>query len=268
MVFRDGNRKTGERFAPVLAAWNADSRLGQGAFHDRYLDFGGGIHAVDDLRRAAALSARATTFNEMADAAEHFATAVRTIATRQPSWPPVIKRLEERANEAIDQGKVVLAAQSQSYEELRRERFVTDHLADAQAAADRLHVPVEYILALSGMESTWGDSRFAKEDSNFLGLMHKHNTPGDFDHALKNPNREMWKFGSYAECLDFFVVRLGKYVNGVTDPKKFAKILQDSELFGIDPDTNKPKPEYVKDFIGTVRGVKPVIARIDEHRRA
>jgi hypothetical protein len=78
----------------------------------------------------------------------------------------------------------------------------------------------------------------------------------------------MWKFGSYAECLDFFVVRLGKYVNGVTDPKKFAKILQDSELFGIDPDTNKPKPEYVKDFIGTVRGVKPVIARIDEHRRA
>jgi hypothetical protein len=48
----------GERFAPVLAAWNADARLGRQAFHDRTLGFGAGIHAVDNFRQAAALSAQ------------------------------------------------------------------------------------------------------------------------------------------------------------------------------------------------------------------
>ncbi len=102
------SRETGERFAPVLAAWNADAGLGQTAFHDRYLGFDAGYHAVPDLRRAAALSRQATTFNDMADAAEPFAAAVRTIGSRH-SWPSAMERLEERANQAITQGKVVLA---------------------------------------------------------------------------------------------------------------------------------------------------------------
>jgi hypothetical protein len=95
--FPDLDRTTGQRFAPVLAAWNADAGLDHGTFNDRYLGFADGIHAVHDLRQAAALSAQATTFNEMADAATPFAAAVRTIGSRHPSWPPVMKRLEERA---------------------------------------------------------------------------------------------------------------------------------------------------------------------------
>ena len=112
--FPDVTRTMGKRFAPVLAAWNADSRLNDDAFFDRYVGFSAGYDAVDDFRRAAAMAAQATTFNEMADAAEFFAAAVRTIGSRYP-WPPVRNRLEERANDAIYQGKVVLAAQNVGY---------------------------------------------------------------------------------------------------------------------------------------------------------
>jgi hypothetical protein len=56
--FPDITHTTGERFAPVLAAWNADAGLDHDLFHDRYLGFAAGYHAVSDLRRAAALSRR------------------------------------------------------------------------------------------------------------------------------------------------------------------------------------------------------------------
>ena len=111
--FPDVTRKIGERFAPVLAAWKADAGLSDNAFFHRYLDFDAGYRAVPDFRRAAALSQRATTFNEMADAAEPFAAAVRSIGSRHP-WPPVMKRLEECATKAIEEGKVVLPAISYS----------------------------------------------------------------------------------------------------------------------------------------------------------
>ena len=80
--FPDVTHKMGERFASVLAAWNADSGLDHRTFYDRYVGFDAGYHAVDDFRQAAALAAHAATFNEMADAAEPFAAAVCTIASR------------------------------------------------------------------------------------------------------------------------------------------------------------------------------------------
>jgi len=111
--FPDVTHKTGERFASVLAAWNADAGLSDDAFFHRYLGFDAGYHAVPDFRRAAALSRRATTFDDMADAAEPLAAAIRSISSRH-SWPPVMERLEERASKAIAQGNVVLTAVSYS----------------------------------------------------------------------------------------------------------------------------------------------------------
>lgn len=50
----------------------------------------------------------------------------------------------------------------------KKERFVDAHLADAQMGAARLRVPVENILGLSALESSWGEHHFAAEGNNFF----------------------------------------------------------------------------------------------------
>src|SRR5206468_4775551 len=48
--------------------------------------------------------------------------------------------------------------------------FVRAHQADATIVAQDLEVPTENILGLSGIESTWGTNRFAREGNNFFSL--------------------------------------------------------------------------------------------------
>ncbi len=52
----------------------------------------------------------------------------------------------------------------------KKRAFVKAHLADAQKAADALGVPVENILGLSALESSWGEHRFAAQGNNYFGI--------------------------------------------------------------------------------------------------
>ena len=48
--------------------------------------------------------------------------------------------------------------------------FIKSHLSDAQALAKELNVPVQFVLAVSEDESTYGTSNVAKKAFNFFGI--------------------------------------------------------------------------------------------------
>ena len=172
--------------------------------------------------------------------------------------------------EVSHEGKIILAGlkvgnpptSSQDPTTLMKEDFVRKHLEDAQRAADRLHVPVEFILGLSALESGWGGGRFARDGNDFLNM----HSPAPFatgSMAAKRGNAEVATYASYAQCLESFIARYGASVQGVTDPTKFLSILQnDRRAFGIDPDTEKPLPAFIPDTTSTIKKLIPIINRI------
>jgi flagellum-specific peptidoglycan hydrolase FlgJ len=141
-----------------------------------------------------------------------------------------------------------------------KKRFVEAHLADARKIAKELHVPVENVLALSALESDWGDHRFAAEGNNFFGI----HFPADYATgsmpALGDPKVKVAKFPSYAESGRSFVKRYGNLVRDKADPREFAAALQNSGKFGVNQDGSKV-PSYVDGVARTIRGIRSIIAR-------
>jgi len=134
----------------------------------------------------------------------------------------------------------------------KKQRFVDDHMADAQNGADKLGIPVENILGLSALESGWGKGRFAAEGQNYFGL----HAPSPFQtgtiQATKTKRKvEVATFRSYADSLNSFIARYGSLIRGVSDPQTFARLLQNTGSFGVDEDGRK-RPEYVPDVDATI----------------
>jgi Mannosyl-glycoprotein endo-beta-N-acetylglucosaminidase len=143
----------------------------------------------------------------------------------------------------------------------KKRRFVGAHFDDAQKAADQLHVPVENVLGLSALEGGWGvTSRFAKEGNNYFGVYYPAPYATGMIVANDNPKARMARFASYADGAQAFVAISRSIVSGKSDPAEFAKALQDSGKFGIDPMTGKPEPGYVASVASTIRGLRPYIA--------
>lgn len=142
----------------------------------------------------------------------------------------------------------------------KKQRFVDDHLDDAQKAADQLHVPVENILGLSALEGGWGvDSRFAKDGNNFFGLHYPSPYASGYVVAKDWPHPKVATFGSYADGLRSFVARYGNVISGISDPQEFARLLQNTGAFGINPDGSK-RQDYVPNVASTICGLRPYIA--------
>jgi hypothetical protein len=142
----------------------------------------------------------------------------------------------------------------------RKERFVDAHLADAQRVADQLGVPVENILGVAAVESTWGESRFAIQGNNLFGVHY----PAPFATGYLPAQRSRVRvatFASYADSLRSFAEIARSSVRGVTDPSDFAAALQNSGKFGIDPLTGAKEPSYVPNASATIRGLRPIVAR-------
>jgi mannosyl-glycoprotein endo-beta-N-acetylglucosaminidase len=156
-----------------------------------------------------------------------------------------------------DGGGIVPAADKIGHTPAGKERFVEAHLADARKIAEQLHVPVENILALSALESNWGDHRFAAKGNNFFGI---HFPAAGSMQALDDPNVEVATFPSYAESGRSFVRTAGDFVKGKADPREFATALQNSGKFGINQDGSKV-PTYVDGVAGTIRGIRSIVAR-------
>lgn len=141
-----------------------------------------------------------------------------------------------------------------------KERFVDTHLADAQKAADQLGIPVENILALSALESKWGTYRFASEGNNYFGIHYPAPYATGYMQAKKGPVK-VATFASYADSLKSFVAISGSLIQDKGDPEAFAAALQNSGKFGIDPTTGAKIPNYVGGVAGTIRGLRPIVAR-------
>ncbi len=142
----------------------------------------------------------------------------------------------------------------------RKERFVDAHLADAQKAADRLGIPVENILGLSALELSWGTSRFAAQGNNYFGIHYPAPYASGYLQAKKGPAK-VATFASYADSLKSFVALSGSLIEGKSDPEAFATALQNSGKFGINPTTGAKVPTYVPNVAGTIRGLRPIVAR-------
>lgn len=141
-----------------------------------------------------------------------------------------------------------------------KERFVEAHLADARKIADQLNVPVENILALSALESDWGDHPFAAKGNNFFGLHCGARFEIGCVQAQGDPKVKVAVFPSYAESGRSLIETAGNVVRGKADPREFADALQNGGKFGINSDGSKV-PTYVDGFAGTARGIRSIIAR-------
>ncbi len=168
---------------------------------------------------------------------------------------------DERESDSSDRDGLELAADKQKgATEAEKEKFTDDHLAAAQALADKLHVPVENILGLSAFESGWGNGRFVINGrNNYLSLHYP--APGATGFILATESGvRVATFRSFDDCAIAFYQRYGHLVDGVTDPEKFAATLQDAGLFGINRDGSKD-PDYPTKVAQTARGFRSRVAR-------
>ncbi len=178
---------------------------------------------------------------------------------RDPSGIPEGGRWTSDEGEAQD-ANIQPAAGQTSEVPAKKERFVDAHLADAQKGADRLGVPVENILGLSALESTWGEYRFAVQGNNYFGIHYP--APFATGYMLARDGRtKVATFASYAESLRSFVAISGSLVQGKSDPKAFAAALQNSGRFGIDPETGAKVPSYIGNVARTIRGIRSIVSR-------
>lgn len=142
----------------------------------------------------------------------------------------------------------------------RKQDFVDAHLAATEKAAKTLHVPVENILGLSALESTWGTSDIAQNANNFFGL-HYSSKLDDNEPYINAQGVKMSQYDNYDESLQAFVERKGNLIYGVSDPVKFATIIQNDGKFGINTDTGENVSDYVNRLVTTIKSVPSVMAR-------
>lgn len=142
----------------------------------------------------------------------------------------------------------------------KKERFVDAHLDAAEKGAAELGIPVENILGLSALESSWGEYHFASEGNNYFGIHYPAPYATGYLRA-KRGTAKVATFASYADSLKSFIAISGSIVRGKSDPTAFAAALQNSGKYGIDPDTGAKKPNYVRSVANTIVGLRPIIAR-------
>lgn len=139
-------------------------------------------------------------------------------------------------------------------------RFVDAHLADTQKAADQLGIPVENILALSALESSWGKHPFAAQGNNYFGIHYPAPYATGYVQAKRGPAK-VATFASYADSLKSFAQISGSLVRDKSDPEAFAAALQNSGKFGVDTTTGAKVPTYVPNVAATIRGLRAIVGR-------
>ena len=137
-------------------------------------------------------------------------------------------------------------------------KYAKDHLTDAEWGAKKMNSTVENVLGLGALESGWGRSRFAKDGRNLFNL-YSH-APGAVG-SLKAADSDalVAKFPSYKVGMASFVQLAGHYVKNIHDPLMFCVEAQNSNVFGINPKTQKKQPEFVQDCFDTITHIGDAI---------
>jgi membrane-bound lytic murein transglycosylase B len=76
--------------------------------------------------------------------------------------------------------------------------FIKTHLADATKLANQLGIPVQFVLAVSGAESTYGTSPAATSDNNYFGIHWGDGGPAAYgaSQSTRNPILAAWPSGT------------------------------------------------------------------------
>ncbi len=135
-----------------------------------------------------------------------------------------------------------------------KERFIRDHYDEAKKIADKLGVPVETILGIAAIETSWGRARFATEGNNFFGQHYSPNVPDVIGWMQSAADGKMAVFSNPDGSFDAFMKPFGPTVAGVQDPREAARKLQDRGAFGVNNDGSKV-PTYPSDVANTARGI-------------
>jgi hypothetical protein len=116
--------------------------------------------------------------------------------------------------------------------------------------------PTANLLGLSGLESGWGNGPFA---ANGLDNFFSEHSPAPFQNgsvpARGDPKIKVATFPNYKTSLRSFLKESGQIIAGHTDPYEFARALQNSGKYGIDPNGRRV-PSYVNDTARTIIGIQ------------
>jgi Mannosyl-glycoprotein endo-beta-N-acetylglucosaminidase len=142
--------------------------------------------------------------------------------------------------------------------------FIHTNQAAAATIAQRLNVPTQNILGLSGIESAWGQSNAALQANNFFGLHGGANAPFATGVWYTSGGVAMSSFPSYLASGQSFAAQFGSFVKGVSNRTAFAEALVKA---GFNPATaagggnpnfvaslpaRRPRPEHQKFAAGAV----------------
>lgn len=130
--------------------------------------------------------------------------------------------------------------------------FVKAHYDDAKIVADYLNSTPGIILGISGYESGWGMSRFAREYNNFFGAQSFHRYETGWGAAQNNPRLKMSIFPSYKVSIQSFAETNGRFIRGLRDPSQIGDVLQEDGKMGRDTTTGAKVPGYVKDIANSI----------------
>jgi hypothetical protein len=142
----------------------------------------------------------------------------------------------------------------------KKRRFVEAHIVDAQKAANKLHVPVEYILGISALESGWGEERLPKATNNYFGIHYPSPRAIGFELSKKPPHAKISKFLSYGDGANEFADRFAHIISGIRDPQQFASILQRRAKFGINADGTFVS-DYPSRVAATIRSLEKIVSK-------
>lgn len=132
--------------------------------------------------------------------------------------------------------------------------FIHEHQADAAIVANLLGVPIQNVLGLSGIESSWGTSHAATRAGNFFGLHGGASRPFATGVWFTSPTDgtepvAMSVFPSYLASGRSFAAQYGS-VRNIADPTAFAQALVRAHFnSGKAPGGN---PNFVKSTADTI----------------
>lgn len=130
--------------------------------------------------------------------------------------------------------------------------FVKTHYDDAKVIAAYLNSTPAIILGISGYESGWGASRFAKDYNNFFGAQSFHRYETGWGPAQNNPRLKMSIFPNYRTSLQSFAETNGRFIRGMRDPLEIGTTLQDDGKMGLITSTGQKVAVYPKDIANSI----------------
>jgi len=128
--------------------------------------------------------------------------------------------------------------------------FIKKHLTEAQEIANGLGVSAEWILGLSGTESSYGTSKFAREANNYFGI--HPNAPGSIGNYPSGKKAKVSKFTSFKSSAKSFVTLFGNLVRNTKTEKDFVNALVPKFNPAVSPDGN---PNFKQDTLDGITAI-------------